>query len=78
MPHVLGNRQYGLFAREWSKLLRAYALDAYAVAPGAWDETSLLRLHAGNVLVLYSIDKEGKLVVDHVVDSGLYPIRGTG
>ena len=29
----------GLFAREWSKLLRAYALDAYAVAPGAWDET---------------------------------------
>lgn len=29
----------GLFAREWSKLLRAYALDAYAGAPGAWDET---------------------------------------
>ena len=29
----------GLFAREWPKLLRAYALDAYAVAPGAWDET---------------------------------------
>ena len=28
----------GLFAREWSKLLRAYALDAYAGAPGAWDE----------------------------------------
>lgn len=27
----------GLFAREWPKLLRAYALDAYR-AGGAWDE----------------------------------------
>ncbi|HJR02381.1 MAG TPA: DUF6569 family protein [Methylomirabilota bacterium] len=30
----------GLFAREWPKLLRAYALDAYGVAAGAWDETA--------------------------------------
>ena len=30
----------GLFAREWTKLLRAYALDAYATAPGGWDETA--------------------------------------
>jgi hypothetical protein len=30
----------GLFAREWPKLLRAYALDAYRAAPGAWDEAS--------------------------------------
>ncbi len=30
----------GLFAREWPKLLRAYALDAYGVARGAWDETA--------------------------------------
>jgi hypothetical protein len=29
-----------LFAREWPKLLRAYALDAYRIAPGAWDETA--------------------------------------
>lgn len=28
-----------LFAREWPKLLRAYALDAYGGAPG-WDETA--------------------------------------
>ena len=28
----------GLFAREWPKLLRAYALDAYRAAPGGWDE----------------------------------------
>lgn len=27
-----------LFAREWPKLLRAYALDAYRPTPGAWDE----------------------------------------
>lgn len=27
-----------LFAREWPKLLRAYALDAYRPSPGAWDE----------------------------------------
>ena len=30
----------GLLAREWPKLLRAYALDAYAVPPGAWDEAA--------------------------------------
>ena len=30
----------GLFAREWPKLLRAYALDAYGIAPGAWDEAA--------------------------------------
>lgn len=30
----------GLFAREWPKLLRAYALDAYGVAAGAWDEAA--------------------------------------
>ena len=30
----------GLFAREWPKLLRAYALDAYGAAKGAWDETA--------------------------------------
>jgi hypothetical protein len=30
----------GLFAREWPKLLRAYALDAYRTKPGAWDETA--------------------------------------
>ena len=28
----------GLFARQWPKLLRAYALDAYRAAPGGWDE----------------------------------------
>jgi hypothetical protein len=27
-----------LFAREWPKLLRAYALDGYRVAPTGWDE----------------------------------------
>lgn len=27
-----------LFAREWPKLLHAYALDAYGAAPGGWDE----------------------------------------
>jgi len=30
----------GLFAREWPKLLRASALDAYGVAAGAWDEAA--------------------------------------
>lgn len=30
----------GLFAREWPKLLRAYALDAYGVTAGAWDEAA--------------------------------------
>ena len=30
----------GLFAREWPKLLRAYALDAYGTKPGAWDEAA--------------------------------------
>ncbi len=30
----------GLFAREWPKLLRAYALDAYGTAAGAWDEAA--------------------------------------
>jgi hypothetical protein len=30
----------GLFAREWPKLLRAYALDAYGIAAGAWDEAA--------------------------------------
>jgi hypothetical protein len=30
----------GLFAREWPKLLRAYALDAHGIAPGAWDEAA--------------------------------------
>jgi hypothetical protein len=30
----------GLFAREWPKLLRAYALDAYGVTPAAWDEAA--------------------------------------
>ena len=30
----------GLFAREWPKLLRAYALDAYGVPAGAWDEAA--------------------------------------
>jgi hypothetical protein len=30
----------GLFAREWPKLLRAYALDAYGAKPGAWDESA--------------------------------------
>ena len=29
-----------LFAREWPKLLRAYALDAYRPAPAAWDEAA--------------------------------------
>jgi hypothetical protein len=29
----------GLFTREWPKLLRAYALDAYGAAPG-WDEAA--------------------------------------
>jgi hypothetical protein len=28
----------GLLAREWPKLLRAYALDAYGVGAGGWDE----------------------------------------
>jgi ARG/rhodanese/phosphatase superfamily protein len=30
----------GLFAREWPKLLRAYALDAYGVTPAVWDEAA--------------------------------------
>ena len=30
----------GLFAHEWPKLLRAYALDAYGVVAGAWDEAA--------------------------------------
>ena len=30
----------GLFSREWPKLLRAYALDAYGRAPSGWDETA--------------------------------------
>lgn len=30
----------GLFAREWPKLLRAYALDAYRAAPSGWDEAA--------------------------------------
>jgi hypothetical protein len=30
----------GLFAREWAKLLRAYALDAYRAAPGGCDEAT--------------------------------------
>lgn len=30
----------GLFAREWPKLLRAYALDAYETGAGAWDEAA--------------------------------------
>jgi ARG/rhodanese/phosphatase superfamily protein len=30
----------GLFAREWPKLLRAYALDAYGTGAGAWDEAA--------------------------------------
>jgi hypothetical protein len=29
-----------LFAREWPKLLRAYALDAYGGAPSGWDEAA--------------------------------------
>lgn len=29
-----------LFVREWPKLLRAYALDAYRTAPGGWDEAA--------------------------------------
>jgi hypothetical protein len=33
----------GLFAREWPKLLRAYALDAYRPSPGAWDEEAARR-----------------------------------
>jgi hypothetical protein len=30
----------GLFSREWPKLLRAYALDAYGRSPSGWDETA--------------------------------------
>jgi hypothetical protein len=30
----------GLFTREWPKLLRAYALDAYRTAPTGWDEAA--------------------------------------
>jgi len=30
----------GLFAREWPKLLRAYALDAHGIAAGGWDEAA--------------------------------------
>jgi len=37
---VDGFHSPGLFAREWPKLLRAYALDAYGAAPGAWDEAA--------------------------------------
>jgi hypothetical protein len=29
-----------LFTREWPKLLRAYALDAYRASPGGWDEAA--------------------------------------
>jgi hypothetical protein len=35
---VDGFHSADLFAREWPKLLRAYALDAYRPSPGAWDE----------------------------------------
>jgi len=30
----------GLFGREWPKLLRAYALEAYGKTPGGWDEAA--------------------------------------
>lgn len=30
----------GLFSREWPKLLRAYALDAYRASPTGWDEAA--------------------------------------
>src|ERR1700730_2564136 len=33
----------GLFAREWPKLLRAYALDAYRAAPSGWDAAAARR-----------------------------------
>jgi hypothetical protein len=37
---VDGFHSPSLFAREWPKLLRAYALDAYRAASGAWDEAA--------------------------------------
>jgi hypothetical protein len=42
-PSLAGVDVFGtadLFAREWPKLLRAYALEAYRPAAGAWDETA--------------------------------------
>ena len=48
----------GLFAREWPKLLRAYALDAYGGAPG-WDETAARK--RVEVLVRGAVRAEGSL-----------------
>jgi hypothetical protein len=61
-----------------SKMLCEIA-EVVSISPvNAWDDTSLLRLHAGNVLVLYSIEKDGKLIVDHVVDPAMQAIRDIG
>jgi hypothetical protein len=42
-----------------------------------WDDSSLLRLHAGPVLILYSLDPDANLIVHHVVDSAR-SMQGTG
>jgi hypothetical protein len=49
-----------------------------AIAPvSGWDDGSLLRLHAGQVLILYSLDPDANLIVHHVVDSSARA-QGTG
>ncbi|HEX9578662.1 MAG TPA: hypothetical protein VF993_12980 [Myxococcales bacterium] len=50
-----------------------------AISPfSGWDDSSLLRLHAGPVLILYSLDPDANLIVHHVIDSGARSMQGTG
>ena len=51
---------------------------AIRLVTNRWDESSLLRLHAGHALVLYTLDSDANLIVHHVIDSGVEPARGTG
>jgi hypothetical protein len=41
------------------------------------DDSSLLRLHAGPVLILYTLDPDANLIVHHVIDSAR-SMQGTG
>jgi hypothetical protein len=50
-----------------------------AISPvSGWDDSSLLRLHAGPVLILYSLDPDTNLIVHHVIDSSARSMQGTG
>jgi hypothetical protein len=50
-----------------------------AISPvSGWDDSSLLRLHAGPVLIIYSLDPDANLIVHHVIDSSVRPVQGTG